>query len=28
VVDVFTEYFKHLDCCADLGRCWCLHNQM
>ena len=28
VVDVFTEFFKHLDCSADLGRRWCLHNQM
>ena len=28
VVDMFTEFLKHLDCGADLGRRWCLHNQM
>ena len=28
VIDVFTEFLKHLDCGADLGRRWRLHNQM
>jgi hypothetical protein len=28
VVDVFTEFFEHLDCGANLGGRWCLHNQM
>ena len=28
VVDVFTEFLEHLNCGANLGRRWCLHNQM
>jgi hypothetical protein len=28
VVDVFTEFFKDLDCGADLGSRWWLHDQM